>query len=59
MMTSNVIEELRNAIGALSELSGTLRDDLIRNGFTRDEACKIVAVFISETINGQKRKEPY
>lgn len=59
MMTSNAIEELRNAIGALSELSATLRDDLIRNGFTRDEACKIVAVFVSETINGQKRKEPY
>lgn len=58
-MTSNAIEELRNAIGALSELSGTFRDDLIRNGFTRDEACKIVAVFVSETINGQKRKEPY
>lgn len=58
-MNDNAIEEIRNAIGALSEIFATLRDDLIRNGFTRDEACRIVAVFVSETINGQKRKEPY
>ena len=58
-MSNNAIEEIRNAIGALSEISATLRDDLIRNGFTRDEACRIVAIFVSETINGQKRKEPY
>lgn len=58
-MNNNAIEEIRNAIGALSEISATLRDDLIRNGFTRDEACRIVAIFVSETINGQKRKESY
>jgi hypothetical protein len=43
-------EEFITAVGALAEMSGALRDSLTANGFTRKEACSIVATVISDTL---------
>ena len=51
------IQELLTAVGALGEMSGLLRDELIKNGFTRREAVSLVGNFISTTFNPSKNKE--
>lgn len=53
--SSNRIKELLNAVGALGELCGVLRDELIRNGFTRQEACMIISQVLAETFNPKKK----
>lgn len=39
-----------NAIGAMGEMCGLLRESLIKNGFTREEANHLVSIFLSETL---------
>lgn len=52
-MENEKIKELKIAIGALSEMSGMLRDNLISNGFSREEACAIVSEVIKETMRNK------
>ena len=40
------IKNLINAIGSLAEMAGAMRDTLMANGFTREEAVKMAADFI-------------
>lgn len=52
--------KLINAIGAMGEMCGLLRESLLKNGFTRDEANHLVGVFLAETLkssNSQGGKE--
>lgn len=44
------LNEFIQAVGAMAEMSGLLRDNLIKSGFTREEACKIVATVISSAL---------
>ena len=40
------------AAGALCEMASLLRDNLIRNGFTRDEAVNIAGSYVVATATG-------
>ena len=40
------LKEFITAIGSMAEMSGIMRDELIRCGFTRKEACEIIGVFL-------------
>lgn len=51
----NQFESFMNAIGSLAEVGAILRDELLKNHFTRDEACKIVSNILSTIlISGAK-----
>ena len=58
---TNPIKELINGIGAICEIAGLMRDNLIRNGFTRKEACDIVGRCVSDIFrnagNNEKKDE--
>ena len=58
---TNLIKELINGIGAICEIAGLMRDNLIRNGFTRKEACDIVGRYMSDIFinagNNEKKDE--
>lgn len=49
-MDSNELKNFINGIGALSEMAALLRDSLMQNGFSREEACGLVGVVIAETF---------
>ena len=46
------VEEFVNAIGAMSEMVGIMREHLMRNGFTREEAVDIVKAYIIAVMTG-------
>lgn len=58
---TNPIKELINGIGAICEIAGLMRDNLIHNGFTRKEACDIVGRYVSDIFrnagNNEKKDE--
>lgn len=54
---TNLIKELINGIGAICEISGLMRDNLIRNGFTRKEACDIVGRCMSDIFRNAGNNE--
>lgn len=43
-----------NNIGALAEIAGFMRDQLVTRGFSREEAVAIVDHYICATCAGQK-----
>lgn len=45
------------AMGALAELSGELKRQLIKNGFTQREALELVGRYITATVTPNKNKE--
>lgn len=47
------IEQMINAVGALCELAGLLRKELIKQGFTKAESFKIVEQFMIGHLNKQ------
>lgn len=49
-MNNDDLRNLINGIGAICEMAGVLRDNLIRNGFTREEACRMVTSVLSEAF---------
>lgn len=44
---NNKFQEFISTIGMMGELAALIRDVLIKNGFTREEAVKIVSDMIS------------
>ena len=46
-----MIEEMTNALGAVSEMAGFLRDQLMNNGFKRGEAVIICSNFVNNMLN--------
>ncbi len=42
------VEKVFTALGALCEIAGFLRDHLMDNGFTREEACSMALEYILE-----------
>ena len=56
--SENQISKLIEGIGAIAELAGVFFKELLRNGFTREEAVSMVRDFISTTmISGLNHKE--
>lgn len=49
--------ELLAALGAIVETSAFLRDQLLKHGFTRVEAIRIVQTYINATITGGKQTQ--
>ena len=45
------------AIGALAEMCGELRRQLIKNGFTQKEAQDLVGRYLTATVTPNKHKE--
>lgn len=54
MTNENPIENITNAVGAMAEMAGLMRDRLTEQGFTREEACKMVSNILVETLRGAK-----
>lgn len=53
-------DELKNfvtGIGALAEALRLFRDELLKNGFSRDETIFLTKAFLQETLSAQKNKE--
>lgn len=48
------VKALLNNIGALAEIAGFMRDQLTKQGFTREEAVAIVDHYICATCAGRK-----
>lgn len=57
MANSKQITELLNALGSLSEMAGFLRDNLMRHGFTREEAVILSGQFLCAMIPKPGQKE--
>lgn len=55
-MNNDMVNDLVTGIGAICEMAGLLRENLIKNGFTRAEACEIVQSFIQETFKKSKEE---
>ena len=49
--------DLINAIGALCEMCGVMREMLMENGFTRKEAVALVGEYINTTMKPKDNKE--
>lgn len=49
---------LLQSIGALSELLGIMRDEFVKNGFTRDEAVYLVGVILESVVNSKNAETP-
>lgn len=45
------------AMGALAEMCGELKRQLIKNGFTRKEANQLVSCYLVATVTPNKHKE--
>lgn len=52
---SDELENLINSIGALSELLGMIRDEFIKNGFTREESVYLIGVILETIIKKDGR----
>lgn len=48
------VKAILTSIGALAEIAGFMRDQLVTRGFTREEAVAIVDHYICATCAGQK-----
>lgn len=59
-MNNKEVEEFINGIGAIMEVSGIMRDQLIAQGFTRPEAVQMVGQFLNSVLtsgmNGGEKK---
>ena len=44
------MNEILTAIGALSEMCALLRDELMKNGFTREEAVGMATAYLVSTM---------
>lgn len=52
------IKKMIEGIGAIAELAGVFLKELLRNGFTREEAVTIISDFITTTmVAGAGHKE--
>lgn len=47
------------AIGALAEMCGLLKKQLIKNGFTEKQAMFLIGKYLSATVTPNKNKEDY
>lgn len=47
---NNPLNELVTGLGAVCEMAGLMRENLIKRGFTREEACDIVKEFIVQAF---------
>lgn len=56
MEMNNQLKDFLNAIGAVAETSGLLRDYLIQNGFTRQEAVYICSNMIASLFAPRSSK---
>ena len=52
----NPMDQLLTGIGAICEMASLMRDNLIKNGFTRQEALDIVKDFIADAFKGAAGK---
>ena len=50
-------ENVLDAIGALCELTGFIFQQLMKNGFTREEAFQMAAEYFIGSLNGNKRED--
>lgn len=62
MELSKELKDFMNAIGAIAEIAGLLRETLVMNGFTREEAVLICSntvttMFNPANYNRQKKEE--
>lgn len=57
MDNSKQIAELLNALGSLAEMAGFLLDNLMQNGFTREEAVMLSGQFLCTMIPKPGQKE--
>ena len=55
-MNENVRQAIL-ALGALAEMCGELKRQLIKNGFTRKEANLLVSCYLVATVKPNKHKE--
>ena len=51
---SDNLKNFINGLGAVAESSGILRDQLIRNGFTRTEAITLCRTYIQSLVMNAK-----
>jgi len=47
----NEVEKFLTSLGALAEALGSFRDNLMKNGFSRDEAVGLCAEMLSNLFN--------
>ena len=50
-MNKNDVAKLINGIGAIAEVSGLFLNELMKNGFTREEAMVLVGEMIKVTFS--------
>lgn len=48
------VKAILNNIGAFAKIAGFMRDQMLKQGFTREEAVTIVDHYICATCAGQK-----
>lgn len=51
------MQQFLNAMGMVGEMSALLRDNLMRNGFTREEACSMVGQVLREIFGVVKKSD--
>lgn len=54
---SSELQEFITAMGALAEMMRLLRDELLKNGFTRREAIQLTQAFMVEQISKKPKEE--
>lgn len=50
----NELSSFINSIGAIAEMSGVMLKELLRNGFTREEAVTIISDFLTAMISREQ-----
>lgn len=50
---SDDLKDLLQSIGALSELLGIMRDELIKGGFTREESVYLIGVILESVVTNR------
>ena len=56
---SNEFNDFITGVGALAEAMRLFRDELLKNGFTRNEAIYLTKAFMHDTFSSNKNKEEY
>ena len=51
------MNEILNAVGVLAEMCGLMRDNLMRNGFTREEAVAMATYYLLAVATQNKKEE--
>ena len=54
---NNQLNEFITAMGALAEMLRLFREELLKNGFTREETLKLVEAFMLEQIKQKPTEE--